>query len=392
MRLILRSEINGSFFEHSQQCRDIIDLVEIQLGGFVIAYTRSATLAIIVPLLLFLARPSRAQETGGWHDPSPHSIQFVTVDKNVALEVLDWGGSGRPIVLSAALGHTAHVFDDFAPKLAGMYHVYGITRRGFGASSAPASGYSADQLGDDVVAVIDALKLNGAVLAGHSIAGEELSSVGTRHPDKVSGLIYLEAAYPYAFYDRSRGEFLIDSLALQKKLIQLQPGEHAADLKPLIRELLETDLPQFERDLQVTLTILQSVPPPMNQQPDAADRASFTAYRAWQSRALGMAVPESELRQNFEATQTGGVGNPRRKSTAADDILAGQQKYVDIRVPVLAIFANRGPQSDFVEKTVRSAHVVRIPHASHYIFLSNESDVLREMRDFLATVSSATSK
>jgi len=161
----------------------------------VITRTRSATLAIIAIFILFLARPSSAQDAGGWHDPSPHSIQFVTVDKNVSLEVLDWGGSGRPIVLLAGLGGTAHVFDDFAPKLAGTYHLYGITRRGFGASTAPASGYSADRLGDDVIAVIDSLKLSGAVLVGHSIAGEELSSIGTRHPEKVSGLIYLEAAY-----------------------------------------------------------------------------------------------------------------------------------------------------------------------------------------------------
>lgn len=357
-----------------------------------ITRARSATLAIIVALILFLARPISAQETAGWRDPSPHSIQFVTVDKNVSLEVLDWGGSGRPIVLSAGLGSTAHVFDDFAPKLAGTYHVYGITRRGFGASSVPASGYSADRLGDDIIAVIDSLKLSGAVLAGHSIAGEELSSIGTRHPEKISGLIYLEAAYSYAFYGPSSGEFLIDSLDLQKKLVQLQPGKQARDLKQLIRELLDTDLPRFEKDLQSTQIILQSVPPPMNPQPDAADRASFASYRAWQSRAFGIATPESELRQNFEATQTGGVGNPRRKSTAADEVLAGEQKYVDIRVPVLAIFANGGPQADFLEKTVRSAHVVRIPHASHSIFLSNESDVLREMRDFLANVSSATSK
>jgi pimeloyl-ACP methyl ester carboxylesterase len=357
----------------------------------VITRTRSVTLAIIVALVLFFVRPSPAQEAGGWHDPSPHSIQFVTVDRNVSLEVLDWGGSGRPIVLLTGLGSTAHVFDDFAPKLAGTYHVYGVTRRGFGASSAPASGYSADRLGDDVIAVVDSLKLSGPVLAAHSIGGEELSSVGTRHPEKVSGLVYLEAAHEYAFYDPSRGEFLIDSLDLQKKLGQLQPGR-AADLKQVIRELLDTDLPQFERVLQRIQTILQTAPPYMNPQPDAADRASFTAYRAWESRAFGIATPESELRQNFEATQAGGVGNPRRKSTAADEVLAGEQKYVDIRVPVLAIFANGGAQADFVEKTVSSAHVVRIAHASHYIFLSNESDVLREMRDFLANVSSATSK
>jgi non-heme chloroperoxidase len=80
-----------------------------------------------------------------WRDPSPHKIQFVTVEENVNLEVLDWGGAGRPVVLLAGSGNTAHVFDDFAPKLAADYHVYGITRRGYGASSAPASGYGADR-------------------------------------------------------------------------------------------------------------------------------------------------------------------------------------------------------------------------------------------------------
>src|SRR5580704_12952328 len=117
--------------------------------------------------------------------PRQPDIQFVTVDKDVRLEVVDWGGSGRPLVLLAGLGGTAHSFDKFAPKLTNAYHVYGITRRGFGASSVPASGYSADQLGDDVLGVIDALRLNRPVLVGHSLAGEELSSVGSRHPEKV---------------------------------------------------------------------------------------------------------------------------------------------------------------------------------------------------------------
>src|SRR5205823_13648778 len=102
------------------------------------------------------------------------------------------------------LGNTAHIFDKFAPKLIDQYHVYGITRRGFGSSSSPASGYSADRLADDVLAVLDSLKLSRPVLAGHSIAGEELSSIGSRHPEKVAGLVYLDAAYGYAFSDASQ--------------------------------------------------------------------------------------------------------------------------------------------------------------------------------------------
>jgi pimeloyl-ACP methyl ester carboxylesterase len=116
----------------------------------------------------------------GWHRPAP----------------------GSP----AGLGNTAHVYDDFAPKLTANYHVYGITRRGFGASSVPAAGYDADRLGDDVLAVLDSLKLPRPVLAGHSYAGSELSSIGSRRPDRVAGLVYFDAVFPYSFDARAEAD------------------------------------------------------------------------------------------------------------------------------------------------------------------------------------------
>jgi hypothetical protein len=129
----------------------------------------------------------RATQKSAWPiDPSPHKVLFVPVEQNVRLEVLDWGGSGPPLILLAGLGDTAHAFDAFAPLFIAKHHVYGITRRGFGLSSRPAptaDNYDADRLGDDVLAVIDALKLNRPVIAGHSLAGEEMSSIGTRHPE-----------------------------------------------------------------------------------------------------------------------------------------------------------------------------------------------------------------
>jgi hypothetical protein len=148
---------------------------------------------------------NRVNAEAAWPiDPSPHKVQFVAVGSGVKLEVLDWGGSGPPVVLLAGLGNTAHIFDRFAPKLTAWYHVYGITRRGFGASSAPTTGYSADRLGKDVLAVIDALKIDHPVLIGHSIAGEELSYMGSRYPTRVAGLVYLDAGYGYAFYDDAK--------------------------------------------------------------------------------------------------------------------------------------------------------------------------------------------
>jgi non-heme chloroperoxidase len=316
-----------------------------------------------VPLPLELRR---ATKEAAWVDPSPHTLQFITTDSNVKLEVLDWGGSGRPLVVVPGLGNTAHIFDKLAPKLTVACHVYGITRRGFGASSAPApavsGAYAADRLGDDVLAVIDALKLNRPVLAGHSIGGEELSSVGSRHPEKIAGLIYLDAGYSYAYYDSSRGDLNIDLTELQKKLEQLEPGKGPRDPKPLVKELLEIGLPGLEKDLLEMEKNLADAPP----QP-----------------------PPGSLPPITQA------------------IMKGMQKYTDIRVPVLAIYAvphetgqpfeddaaraaadardeaATGAQATAFAKGIPSARVVRLPHANHYVFISNEADVLREMNAFI---------
>ena len=136
---------------------------------------------------------SAAQTVSEWRDPSSHRATMVSVDREVTLEVLDWGGTGRPLVLLAGQGNTAHVFDDFAPRLTSLGHVYGITRRGYGKSSVPQQGYDADRLADDVLAVLDALELERPVLIGHSIAGEELSSLAARYPLRAGGLVYLDA-------------------------------------------------------------------------------------------------------------------------------------------------------------------------------------------------------
>lgn len=362
-------------------------------------------------ILLLVSLPVRlsAQEPTPWHDPSPHSVQFVSVEDNVKLEVLDWGGSGRALVLLAGLGDTVHVFDEFAPKLAPEYHVYGITRRGYGNSSAPASGYSADRLGDDVLTVLDALKLNRPVLVGHSIAGEELSSVGTRHPERVAGLVYLDAAYSWAYYDQSVGSYLIDLRELQQKLEQLQPGKGPSDLKPLVQELLQDELPGFEKDMRELQMDLQ-VQPPGFPNPSADDLVSFPTFRVWVLRTRGLNPPEAELRQAFESTTNGGVALKLRfQPRVSAAIRAGEQRYTDIRVPALAIYAvphtlepyaNNDPaaraayeardtasteaQAKAFELGVPSARVVRLHLANHYIYQSNEADVLREMRAFLA--------
>jgi pimeloyl-ACP methyl ester carboxylesterase len=333
----------------------------LRLSRALLRFRRLGGTVLLVSIALY------SQQSAPWRDASPHAVQFVTVEKNIQLEVLDWGGSGRPVVLLAGGGYTAHVFDDFAPKLTSSFHVYGITRRGFGESGFSAEDYGADRLGDDVLAVLDALKLSRPVLVGHSIAGEELSSVANRHPERVAGLVYLDAAYPYAF-DNGKG--------------------------PTLKQMQEISGPH---------------PPP----PSEADLASFRALQQCYLRVLGFTYPDGELRQQWNSNPDGRVAKHRDFPGYAT-ILSGMKKYASIPVPALAIFAIPHGQGKWVDGStdpkvfeaakaysaaltpltesqekafangVPTARVVRLPGADHFVFLSNEADVLREMRAFLA--------
>jgi pimeloyl-ACP methyl ester carboxylesterase len=304
-----------------------------------------------------------------WPLPKPHTTRFVAVDTNVKLEVLDWGGSGPPIVFLAGLGNTAHVFDAYAPKFTPRYHVYGITRRGFGKSSAPTptdSNYTATRLGDDVLAVLDSLHLAKPVLVGHSIAGQELSAIGSRDPDRVAGLVYLDAGYWYAYYDSAVGNYFLDRGELQDKLRRLNLSLSIHDTRATIHALLESDMPRVEQDLRDRLQQIQFVNDSMPGQPNSA---------------------------------------------ISDAILFGGEKFHHVPVPALAIFAvphanpragvdsatlAREEAADSLSTTqqvnafaagIPSARIVRLPHANHFVFRSNEADVLHEMNAFLATVS-----
>ena len=141
----------------------------------------------------FLGQRPSAQVTATWRDPSPHQVRWITVDSSVRLEVLDWGGQAHPSSCSVVTC-TAHAHDEFAPKLTNQFHVYGITRRGIGASDKPATGYTVQRSVDDVLEVLDSLNAQKSLLVGTSCAGQVLTMFASQHSDRLSGLVYLDGA------------------------------------------------------------------------------------------------------------------------------------------------------------------------------------------------------
>ena len=158
---------------------------------------------------------------------------------------------------------------------------------------------------------------------------------------------------------------MIDAIQVQKKLAQRIAQPSYREAKTLVDGLLQTDIPQLMKSLE-------------------QEQKGFAA------------MSEADL------AEPAAPDTPEMKSVHA--VLAGQQKYTAIKCPVLAFFAVaplpsptspdyasakiyaawQAAQIKAFEAGVPSARVVVLPNADHYVFRSNEADVLRETKDFLA--------
>ena len=198
-----------------------------------------------------------------------------------------------------------------------------------------------------------------------------MSQLGILHSERIGGLVYLDA--------------LNDS------------GDDWTDY-----DALEGQLPEAMKK------------PPS---PSPSDLKSFAAYSEWRSRTQGVAIPEAEFRNDFLENPDGSVGDRITPAYVPQTIMdgGGAHDYSKIRVPVLA-FVGYPPlpqeqiQSNHItdssERTIIAAafgisvgmiktrikrinraaggaRVVELWDANHFVFLSNETDVLREMRAFL---------
>jgi pimeloyl-ACP methyl ester carboxylesterase len=330
----------------------------------VMAWRSSMWLLGVVLLAAGAATGTQAQEQpAAWTDPSSHRVEFVSVAPDVRLEVLDWGGSGPPLVFLSGLQDVAHGFDDLAPEFTADHHVLAITRRGYGASSQPHSGYDIAGRVADLRAVLDSLGLPRVALVGHSIAGDELTAFAGTYPARVTGLVYLDAAYDHSEV---------------RKLLAGYPA-----------------------------------PPPML----ARDSASPGAVQEYFHRVSGMRIPEAQLRATGRYSSKGHLVADVTPPTIDSLILAGcgHPNYAAVRAPALVIDAVvdsvgqvfpyyaaldaphqtaarrftvalqrwAADERARVRRELASAQLLELHGANHYVFDSNRAQVIRAMQAFL---------
>ncbi|MEP9377154.1 3-oxoadipate enol-lactonase [Aquabacter sp. CN5-332] len=128
-------------------------------------------------------------------DAATNDIRHIEVAPGVRLAVKVSGTEGKPaLVFSNSLAADLSTWDEVAERLAPHAHIVRYDTRGHGRSDTPAGPYSLAQLGQDALAVMDALGVQRAVLCGLSLGGLTGMWLGAHASERIAGLVLANTA------------------------------------------------------------------------------------------------------------------------------------------------------------------------------------------------------
>jgi pimeloyl-ACP methyl ester carboxylesterase len=291
-----------------------------------------------------------------WADRSPHKIRFLQVN-GIRLHYLDWGGRGEPLLFLAGLGNNGHVFDNLAPRFISQAKVLAMTRRGFGLSDKPETGYDIDTRVEDIRGFLDALKIKRVNLVGHSIAGDELTAFAARYPNRVGKLIYLDAAIirsegPLAEAVRSGKEQPTGAPSI--------PEEAFASLNAYLgffhKEFSDVWCEAFEANLRDAIMIRED---------GSVKRLTpITVYRAIMKGSILADLDYTHVKPPTLSFYSDPMTIPDAKR---------REEFSESQNREIERLKESGPQ----------IRIVQIPGAKHYVFIDHLDEVVKEMKAFL---------
>ncbi len=124
-------------------------------------------------------------------DAMQPSARRLPATDGVELHALVWdGGDGAPVLLVHGLASNCRTWEAVGERLHRLGHpVAAVDLRGHGRSDKPDGGYDFTTMGDDVMAVVDALGYDRPVLAGQSTGGNIVLDLALRHPDRLAAVV-----------------------------------------------------------------------------------------------------------------------------------------------------------------------------------------------------------
>ena len=121
-----------------------------------------------------------------------HSIRT----NNIHLHYIEFPTKNKPkLVMLHGITANAHAFDGIISRgLDQHFHIISPDLRGRGQSDKPAFGYSIEEHAQDVLGLLDHLEIEKAFLCGHSFGGLLIAYIASKFPERVAGLVLLDAA------------------------------------------------------------------------------------------------------------------------------------------------------------------------------------------------------
>ena len=107
---------------------------------------------------------------------------------------IDGADDAPPLVLSNSLGTNLHMWDNQVPELAKRFRVIRYDTRGHGKTDAPQGPYTFAQLGEDAIALLDALKLPRIRFCGLSMGGMIGMWLARHAPSRIERLVLCNTA------------------------------------------------------------------------------------------------------------------------------------------------------------------------------------------------------
>jgi pimeloyl-ACP methyl ester carboxylesterase len=116
--------------------------------------------------------------------------RFVTVN-GIRMHYLEWGDqNGIPLVWAHGSASTAYEIRAVAPRLAKAgYRVLAVDYRGHGLTRVTDFDFGIHHIADDVIALLDSLRIPAAVFGGASKGGFVAAAVYDHYPNRVLGLL-----------------------------------------------------------------------------------------------------------------------------------------------------------------------------------------------------------
>ena len=102
--------------------------------------------------------------------------------------------NGVPVILLHGYTDSWFSFSQILPMMDQKYRVYTLDQRGHGNSDRPVGGYAMEQFAADVIAFMDAKKIQQATIVGHSMGSFVAQHVAVVAPERVKRLVLVATA------------------------------------------------------------------------------------------------------------------------------------------------------------------------------------------------------